>query len=105
MCEEVLPDELAAAAYFVVAECLTNASRYGQATKVRVCVSRDGERLEIEVSDDGVGGADPEGGTGLRGLADRVDLLRGELEVHSPPGEGTRIRASVPLQSTQSTFT
>jgi signal transduction histidine kinase len=107
VCEEPLPDDLAAAAYFVVAECLTNASRYGRASKVRVCVSNDGERMEIEVSDDGVGGADPDGGTGLRGLADRVDLLCGELEVHSPPGEGTTVRARVPLQnmSVQSTLT
>ena len=67
--------QIAAAAYFVVAECLTNASRYGKAGSVRVCVSRDGEQLEIEVADDGVGGADPDGGTGLRGLADRVELL------------------------------
>jgi signal transduction histidine kinase len=60
-------------------------------------VSRADDRLEIEVSDDGVGGADPDGGTGLRGLADRIELLRGQLEVHSPAGEGTRIRATVPL--------
>ncbi len=97
VCPDPLPDAIASAAYFVVAESLTNASRYGRAAKVRVCVSRDGDRLEIEVADDGVGGADPSRGTGLRGLADRVELLCGELEVHSPPGEGTRIRAIVPL--------
>ena len=60
VCDEPLPDQIAAAAYFVVAECLTNASRYGKAGTVRVCVSRDGEQLEIEVADDGVGGADPD---------------------------------------------
>jgi signal transduction histidine kinase len=105
VCEEPLPDQLAACAYFVIAECLTNASRYGQATKLRVCVANDGEQLEIEVSDDGVGGADLERGTGLRGLVDRLDLLCGDLEVHSPVGEGTTIRARVPLQSSQATFT
>ena len=62
-----------------------------------MCVARDGERVHIEVADDGVGGADPAGGTGLRGLADRVEVLGGRLEVHSPPGEGTRIRAHLPL--------
>jgi signal transduction histidine kinase len=98
VCPEPLPDAVAAAAYFVVAECLTNASRYGRATGVRVCVSRADDRLEIEVADDGVGGADPDGGTGLRGLADRIELLRGRLEVHSPAGEGTRVRAIVPLE-------
>ena len=97
VCSEPLPEAIAAAAYFVVAECLTNASRYGQATAVSVSVSRDGDRLEIEVADDGVGGADPDSGTGLRGLADRVELLCGRLEVHSPAGQGTRVRAVVPL--------
>src|SRR5918998_1523823 len=102
VCSEPLPEPIAAAAYFVVAECLTNASRYGQAESVRVCVSRDGERLQIEVSDDGVGGADPDAGTGLRGLADRVELLCGRLEVHSPRGEGTRVRAVIPLDQSSS---
>jgi signal transduction histidine kinase len=97
VCSDDLPESIAAAAYFVVAECLTNASRYGHAKAVRVCVSRDGERLEIDVSDDGVGGADATRGTGLRGLADRVELLGGSLELHSPPREGTRIVARVPL--------
>ena len=97
VCPDPLPDAIAAAAYFVVAECLTNASRYGRPNAVHVRVSREGDRLEIEVADDGVGGADPAGGTGLRGLADRVELLCGRLDVHSPPGEGTRVRATVPI--------
>jgi signal transduction histidine kinase len=97
ICPDELPDEIAAAAYFVVAECLTNASRYGQACDVTITVSRADGHLHMEVADDGVGGADPAKGTGLLGLADRLEVLGGGLEVHSPHGEGTRIRARVPL--------
>jgi signal transduction histidine kinase len=97
ICDEALPDDIAAAAYFLVAECLTNASRYGEACDVRITISRADGHLHMEVCDDGVGGADPARGTGLLGLADRLEVLGGELEVHSPPGEGTRIRARVPL--------
>ena len=97
VCPDELPDEIAAAAYFVVAECLTNASRYGQACDVTITVSRADGHLQMEVADDGVGGADPAKGTGLLGLADRLEVLGGALEVHSPEGEGTRIRARVPL--------
>jgi signal transduction histidine kinase len=63
-----------------------------------VRVSRDEERARVEVADDGVGGADPARGSGLRGLADRVEALEGHLAVDSPPGEGTRISVEVPLQ-------
>jgi signal transduction histidine kinase len=97
ICDEALPDQIAAAAYFVVAECLTNASRYGDACDVKITITRADGHLHMEVCDDGVGGADPSRGTGLLGLADRLEVLGGELEVHSPPGEGTRIRARVPL--------
>jgi len=93
-----LPDAVAAAAYFLVAECLTNAARYGQATgiRVRVTLPPGSGELQLEVADDGVGGADPTKGTGLRGLADRVEVLGGRLEVHSPPSAGTTVRAFVP---------
>ena len=97
VCSDALPDEIAAAAYFVVAECLTNASRYGCASEVLVTVAREDGRLRIEVADDGVGGADPAKGTGLLGLADRVEVLGGALGVDSPPGAGTRISALLPL--------
>jgi signal transduction histidine kinase len=97
VCSEELPDAVAAAAYFVVAECLANAGRYGQACNATVRVSRAAGELRIEVADDGVGGADPAKGTGLRGLADRVDVLGGRLEVDSPAGAGTRVTAVVPL--------
>ena len=97
VCAEAVPDEVAAAAYFVVAECLTNASRYGKACDVKITIARRDGHLHMEVADDGVGGADPAKGTGLLGLADRLEVLGGALEVHSPEGEGTRIRARVPL--------
>ena len=94
-----LPEPVEVTVYFLVAEALTNAVKYAGATGVRVDV-RDGETLLVaEVSDDGRGGATPGDalGTGLRGLADRLEALGGTLEVSSPPGAGTRLRASIPL--------
>jgi signal transduction histidine kinase len=86
-----------AGAYFVVAEAVTNVARYAEATHARVDVVRDGDDVTVTVVDDGVGGADPAAGSGLRGLADRVAALEGRLEVMSPPGEGTTVRAVIPL--------
>jgi PAS domain S-box-containing protein len=86
-------------AYFTVAEALTNVTRYAQATEVAVEVRADDGRLIVEVRDDGVGGADTGAGTGLRGLAARLAALDGFLEVHSPAGEGTIIRAEIPCAS------
>jgi signal transduction histidine kinase len=97
VCGEELPEAIAAAAYFVVAECLANAGRYGQACSATVQIRSGDDELRIEVADDGVGGADPAKGTGLRGLADRVEVLGGRLEVDSPAGGGTRVMAVVPL--------
>ena len=99
VCPDALPEAVAAAAYYVVAECLTNAARYGRASnvRVRVAVAPGGGELELEVADDGVGGADPSKGTGLRGLADRVEVMGGRLDVDSPTGAGTRVSASLPL--------
>jgi signal transduction histidine kinase len=91
-----LPERVALAAYFLVAESLTNVSRYARASVARVRAAVEEGTLRIEVSDDGVGGADPTAGTGLRGLADRVDVLGGRLEVDSPPGAGTRVTAEIP---------
>ncbi len=99
VCSEPLPDDVMAAAYYIVAESLTNAGRYGCAESIRVAVTIEPGEVRIEVADDGVGGADPGNGTGLRGLADRVDVLGGRLEVDSPPSEGTRVRAIIPLQA------
>jgi signal transduction histidine kinase len=93
-----LPDDLALATYFIVSESLTNARRYAAADAIRVRVGPVADALIVEIVDDGRGGADPASGTGLRGLADRVDALGGWLEVDSPPGAGTRVRAGLPLR-------
>ena len=92
-----LPDDIAAAAYFIAAESLANAARYAQASRVDVRVTPRAGELHIQVADDGVGGADATCGTGLSGLADRVEVLKGCLDVDSPVGGGTRIHASIPL--------
>ena len=83
-------------AYFVVAEALTNVVKHAQASYARVTAAMDGEAVEITVRDDGVGGADSAGGSGLVGLRDRVAAREGTLEVHSPPGEGTTVRVRLP---------
>jgi signal transduction histidine kinase len=95
--EGALPLPVARGAYFVAAESLANAARYAQASKIDVRIAPEGEALVVEVQDDGVGGADMGSGTGLIGLADRVDVLGGRLEVDSPVGSGTRVRATIPL--------
>jgi signal transduction histidine kinase len=91
-----LPVPVEAAAYYVVAEALTNVAKYAGATGVTVGVARENGHARIEVSDDGVGGANADGGSGLRGLADRVEALGGELVVDSPAGAGTTLRATIP---------
>ena len=92
-----LPERLEAAAYFVVSEALANVAKYAHATHASVTVrDHDGHAL-VEVRDDGVGGADPAGGSGLRGLADRVTAVGGRIELASPAGEGTLLRAELPL--------
>jgi PAS domain S-box-containing protein len=91
-----LPEPVEAAAYYVVAEALTNVDRYASAGTATVRVVQENGAAVIEVADDGVGGADPGVGSGLRGLADRVEALDGHLDVHSPPGGGTRVRAVIP---------
>jgi signal transduction histidine kinase len=88
--------EVEATAYFVVAESLTNIARYANATAARVSMHAEDGQLEVRVSDDGRGGADAAGGTGLRGLTDRLAALGGELTVTSAPGAGTTIVARLP---------
>jgi signal transduction histidine kinase len=85
------------AAYFVVAESLTNTLKYARAASATVRVAPREDVLVIEVTDDGCGGASPGDGSGLGGLRDRVEALDGTFDVHSPRGEGTRIRAELPL--------
>jgi len=84
-----------AAAYFVVSEALTNAVKHSHAHDVTIAVWRENGLLSVEVSDDGIGGAAPGGGSGLRGLANRVEALEGTLVISSPPGRGTRLRAEL----------
>ena len=98
---DALPAAVEAAAYYVVAESLANVVKYASASLVSVRITQEEERLAVEVADDGVGGADPSSGTGLRGLADRVEALDGSLSVESPSGGGTCIRAELPLQPVQ----
>jgi signal transduction histidine kinase len=93
---ERLPESIELAAYFVVSEALTNVAKYANASHAKVNVARRNGKLLVEVADDGVGGADPDNGTGLRGLADRLAVIEGRLEVDSPPGGGTTIRARIP---------
>jgi signal transduction histidine kinase len=95
--ERRFPAPVEAAAYFVVAEALTNVVRYAAAAEARVTASVDGDRLVIGVEDDGAGGADPERGSRLHGLRDRVAAMGGSLAVTSPPGRGTLVQTELPL--------
>jgi len=96
--EARLPDAVEAALYFSTAEALTNVAKYARAesASVRLSVARGRARLEVE--DDGVGGADTDGGTGLRGLRDRVEALDGHLDVISPEGHGTLVVVEIPVE-------
>ena len=94
-----LPPAIELAGYFVVAEALANAVKHAQAHELRIHLARPDGHLRIEVSDDGVGGAAAGAGTGMRGMADRIDVLGGRLTVTSPPGGGTRIVAELPCAS------
>jgi signal transduction histidine kinase len=92
-----LPGPVEVTAYFVVSEALANAGKYSKATAVTISVEAVNGLLKLEVADDGIGGADASRGSGLRGLADRVAVVDGMLEVDSPPGEGTRLRCRIPV--------
>ena len=92
-----LPQPVEVAAYYAVSEALTNVAKYAQATCANVSVHRLNGSLLVDVTDDGVGGADAAGGSGLRGLADRVAALDGTLSVESPPGRGTRLHVEIPV--------
>ena len=92
-----LPQRLAVVAYFVCAEALANTVKHAAAARVTVAITADDGRLRVEITDDGVGGADPVRGSGLRGLADRVETIGGTLRVESVPGRGTRLAAEIPF--------
>jgi signal transduction histidine kinase len=95
--EDRFPTEVEAAAYYVIAEGLTNIARYADATEARVDVMAFDGRLQVTVADNGRGGADPTAGSGLRGLADRLAAVGGEFKVASSPGAGTTLTARVPI--------
>ncbi|AKS36714.1 ATP-binding protein [Mycolicibacterium goodii] len=92
-----LPESVEVAAYYVVAEALTNAAKHASASEVSVRAAADDDELAVSVSDDGIGGAVSGGGSGLIGLKDRVEALSGRLQVSSPPGAGTTLSVRIPL--------
>jgi PAS domain S-box-containing protein len=101
--DERYPNSVESAAYFVAAEALTNVAKYARASTACVTTTRTASHLVLTVDDDGIGGADPTKGTGLRGLADRLAAVDGTLTVSSRPGAGTHIRAEIPLPTAPST--
>jgi PAS domain S-box-containing protein len=94
-----LSEQVEVAAYFVISEALTNTAKHAHAARARVRVELNDNVLTVQISDDGVGGADPSRGSGLIGLTDRVEALGGRLDVSSHPGEGTQIKADLPIRA------
>ena len=94
-----VPRAVELAVYFVACEALANVGKYAEATTASVRLSRTAAGVAIEIADDGRGGADAANGSGLHGLADRVEALGGHLRVTSPPGAGTVITAELPCAS------
>jgi signal transduction histidine kinase len=94
-----LPDSIEVAAYYVVAEALTNAAKHAQASEVRIRARTTGGSLNLLISDDGIGGADSSKGSGLIGLKDRIEVLGGRMQVESPPGVGTALDITIPYET------
>jgi signal transduction histidine kinase len=94
-----LPESVEVAAYYVIAEALTNTAKYAAAQVVTVCLYVEDGVLHLSVADDGIGGAQPGGGSGLIGLQDRVEALSGRFAVTSAPGAGTTLRATIPVRT------
>jgi signal transduction histidine kinase len=94
-----LPESVEVAAYYVVAEALTNAAKHAQASEVRVRAGVENDELRLTISDDGVGGAVAGSGSGLIGLKDRVEALAGRLDIASPAGSGTTLVVAIPLRA------
>jgi signal transduction histidine kinase len=92
-----LPADVEAVAYFVCSEALANVAKHASASRVAISVTSSDRRVRIEIEDDGLGGADLAHGTGLQGLADRIEALGGTLHVESPTGAGTRLAAEIPI--------
>jgi signal transduction histidine kinase len=94
-----LPDSVEVAAYYIVAEALTNAAKYAEASEVRVSLDAGESNLSLSITDDGVGGADSQNGSGLIGLIDRVEALSGQLRISSVVGSGTSLVATIPVNA------
>ena len=92
-----LPDAVEVAAYYVVAEALTNAAKHADASEIHVRARADAKQLHLSIRDDGIGGAEFGNGSGLVGLKDRVEALGGRIKVRSPPGNGTTLNVTIPL--------
>jgi signal transduction histidine kinase len=92
-----MPAPVEVATYYVVSEGITNAAKHAHAAVVDVRVEADDGSIRISVKDDGAGGADPDRGSGLVGLKDRVEALGGSLEIRSPTGEGTDLEVAIPI--------
>ena len=92
-----LPAPVEVAAYYVVAEALTNAAKHAQASEMTVCVETPGRDLRLVIQDNGIGGADTTKGSGLVGLKDRVEALGGRMQLSSPPATGTSLFITIPL--------
>jgi signal transduction histidine kinase len=95
--DERLPENIEATAYYIVSEALTNVVKHAHATTAKVDMAITGDMLKFEITDDGRGGADPAGGSGILGLRDRAEAVGGTLFVISPPGKGTMVTAQLPL--------
>jgi signal transduction histidine kinase len=93
-----LPESAEVAAYYVVAEALTNVAKHAQACEVDVRVDADDANLHLSIHDDGIGGAEVGKGSGLTGLMDRVEALGGTMKMSSHPGNGTALRINIPLK-------
>jgi signal transduction histidine kinase len=93
-----LPESAEVAAYYVVAEALTNAAKHARASAVNVRLEADRADLHVSIRDDGIGGADSAKGSGLTGLSDRVEALGGRMQITSPAGSGTSMRVTIPLK-------
>jgi signal transduction histidine kinase len=94
-----LPEAVEVASYYLVCEAITNVAKYAQAATARVSVALRGDQLVVAIVDDGDGGADPDAGSGLRGLMDRVEALGGRLDITSPYAAGTTLMADLPVGS------
>jgi signal transduction histidine kinase len=93
-----LPECAEVAAYYVVAEALTNAAKHARACEVSVCVDIEGANLRLSIRDDGIGGADTRNGSGLTGLIDRIEALGGTMAISSHTGTGTSLLVNIPLE-------